>query len=222
MLEYLVMPARRHLPQYHREYTIRDVVMYSGVAYGTLYNWAWGAEPLIEVPHGRRQWSFANIVEARVLKALRVQHQVPLEALRRAVDYLRREWKLEHPLLSEKLKASRGKVLFDADEALVEVARATGQLVLRASVEEGLRAVAYEEGLATRICLDGERGLVLLDPRFRFGRPFIKGTSVPVEALWKRRNEGESEREIARDYDLQVDVVRHAITTFASLPRHAA
>jgi uncharacterized protein (DUF433 family) len=196
--------------------------MYSGVPYGTLYQWAWGPHPLLDVPRGRRQWSFANVVEARVLKALRVEHSISLGSMRKAVRYLKRAWRLEHPLISERLKVCGANVLFDAEDSLIDLSRSPGQLVVREVFEEGLRAIGYEEGFATRIRLDGDRGLILLDPRFRFGRPFIAGTSVPVEALWKRRNEGESVRALAQDYDLEVDVVRHAITTFKSLPRHAA
>lgn len=43
------------------------------------------------------------------------------------------------------------------------------------------------------------------------GRPTVDGSGVPVMMLWQRNQAGESEEELAEDYDIDVSRVKKAI-----------
>lgn len=89
----------------------------------------------------------------------------------------------------------------------------------RRAFEDALRSIAYENGLTSNIWLDLSRSLIRVDPRYRFGEPFLDGTSVPLFTLSKRHRQGESFAELARDYDLKRAKVREAVKVYDGLRR---
>lgn len=202
----------------HRpRYSFREVVPLSGVPYTTLWSWGRGKDALLSIPGGRNQWSFANVVEARVLNALRERERVP--ELRRMIAFLQERFNEERPLISERLKTSGSAILFEDDGILVDVIDPRGQIVIRRAFEDALRSIAYENGLASSLWLDPKRSLIRVDPRYRFGEPFLDGTNVPLFALSKRHRQGESFSELAKDYDLKTAKVREAVKVYDALPR---
>ncbi len=211
------MSIDNHEPLHRPRYSIREVVPLSGVPYTTLWSWGRGEDALLSVADGNNQWSFANVVEARVLNALREHERVP--KLRRMIAFLKEEFNEERPLISERLKTSGSAILFEDDGILVDVINPRGQIVIRKAFEDALRSIAYENGLASSIWLDPRRTLIRVDPRFRFGEPFLAGTSVPLPTLSKRHRQGESFAELAKDYDLKTAKVREAVTIYDALPR---
>ena len=57
---------------------------------------------LIHVDDPKKQYlSFVNLVEAHVLAAIRRRHGVRLPKVRRALDYLQRQFPVEHPLINQ-------------------------------------------------------------------------------------------------------------------------
>lgn len=204
-----------------RRYSIRDVVSYADVPFGTLWSWTHGKRPVIETPRGNRQWSFTNIVEARVLRALRVNERIDLDKVRSAVTYLRKQWKVEHPLAHQKFLTDGVNLIFEGDGQMIDASDG-GQILFRDVVAHNLRDVIYEKHVAMRLSLDGDRKLVLIDPRVRFGQPFLANSSVPIEVLARRRRLGETVKSIAWDYELKPKDVSHAIEVHEQLRRHAA
>jgi len=211
------MSIDQNEPLHRPRYSYREVVALSGVPYTTLWSWRRGKDALLSVPEGRNQWSFANVVEARVLNALRERERVT--ELRRMVAFLQERFNEERPLISERLKTSGSAILFEDDGILVDVIDPRGQIVIRRAFEDALRSIAYENGLASSIWLDPRRSLIRVDPRFRFGEPFLDGTSVPLFTLSKRHRQGESFAELAKDYDLKTAKVREAVAIYDALPR---
>jgi hypothetical protein len=93
--------------------------------------------------------SFINMVEAHVLTAIRYQHKVPLPAVRRAVEYLTREFHSKHPLAEEQFQTD-GVSLFVERLGLLNVS-APGQFAMREILSALLRRVDRDEhGLAIR------------------------------------------------------------------------
>jgi uncharacterized protein (DUF433 family) len=211
------MSKDQHELLHRPRYSTREVVPLSGVPYTTLWSWGRGKDALLSVASGRNQWSFANVVEARVLNALRQRERVP--ELRRMIAFLQQRFNEERPLISERLKTSGSAILFDDDGILVDVIDPRGQIVIRRAFEDALRSIAYENGLASSIWLDPSRSLIRVDPRYRFGEPFLDGTSVPLFTLSKRHRQGESFAELAKDYDLKTAKVREAVKVYDALPR---
>ena len=57
------------------------------------------SRPLIHLDDPQRQYlSFINLVEAHVLAAIRRRHGVRLPKVRKALDYVRRQFRIERPL----------------------------------------------------------------------------------------------------------------------------
>ena len=117
------------------------------------------------------------------------------------------------------MKTSGSAILFEDDGILVDVIDPRGQIVIRKLFEDALRSIAYENGLASSIWLDPSRSLIRVDPRYRFGEPFLDGTSVPLFTLSKRHRQGESFAELAKDYDLKTAKVREAVKIYDGLRR---
>ena len=52
---------------------------------------------------------------------------------------------------------------------------------------------------------------VVMDPAIQFGAPCLKNTRIATEALWAFAEAGDSPEAIARMYNLEIELVRHAI-----------
>ena len=52
---------------------------------------------------------------------------------------------------------------------------------------------------------------VQIDPTIAFGRPSLRGRAVPTSVLADRSKAGEPMTELARDFDVSVDVIEDAI-----------
>ena len=56
--------------------------------------------------------SFVNMLEMHVLDAIRQVHCLDMRVVRRALDYLRRELGVEHPLVDEQMETDGKRILF--------------------------------------------------------------------------------------------------------------
>src|SRR5713226_7775685 len=94
-------------------YTIAEAAHYLRMPEETLRSWVAGrfypasgqvkrSQPLIRLDDPKRKHlSFSNLVEAHVLAAIRRHHGVRLPKIRKALDYVRRKFKIERPLIDE-------------------------------------------------------------------------------------------------------------------------
>jgi hypothetical protein len=114
---------------------------------------------------------------------MRRRHELKLDAVRRAVGYLRRELGVDHPLATEKFKTDGVDLFVDRVEKLVNVTRG-GQLAMRDVIDASLDRVEYDRaGRAMRLFPIVRREAsndryIVIDPRRAFGRPVISGTAV--------------------------------------------
>jgi len=77
-------------------------------------------------------------------------------------------------LASDRLRAAGGELLWlDADGGLAEAR--SGQLVLRAAVEDGLNRVSYDGGWARAITIRRGDSDLVVDPLVNGGRPVPAG-----------------------------------------------
>ena len=94
-------------------YSTAEAAHYLRMPHETLRSWILGrmypvsgqqkhSRPLIHLddPAGRHL-SFLNLVEAHVLAAIRRNHGVKLPKVRAALDYLRRQFEINRPLMNE-------------------------------------------------------------------------------------------------------------------------
>jgi len=92
-------------------YGINEAAHYLGVPKATLRSWVLGRpyptgarkrffRPVIELPtEEERLLSFQNLVEAHVLDAIRRVHGVTFGRVRKAVEYLKKQFGSRHPLI---------------------------------------------------------------------------------------------------------------------------
>jgi uncharacterized protein (DUF433 family) len=158
--------------------------------------------------------SFRNLVELQVLRALRVTHGVRLEAIRKAIAFMRKTLEVEHPLADVRMLTD-GKDLFVNFLEVILRAR-DGQVILEKVVSEHLDRVEWENDEPARLYPFPQAGsrasrAVVLDPRVRWGKPVLAGTAIPIEDIVERQAAGESVSSIARDYGRSLPEIRDAL-----------
>lgn len=166
---------------------------------------------------GGRSVTWAEFVEAGLLREYRRTHGVALSELRTVINRLRDEYGSPYPLAHHRPFVGPGRQLLlevqqeaglDGDLCLVAVAN--DQLVLTPAVESFVQRVEWAEDIAVSWRPhDDPRSPVRMAPDVRFGKPAVKGVST--EALWEHVESGEDLAEVATAFDLEVDEVRWAL-----------
>ena len=100
-------------PRLAPAYSVAEAAHYLRIPEETLRSWVVGrlypvagqwkrSRALIHLGDPKRQYlSFINLVEAHVLAAIRRRHGVKLPKVRNALDYVRRQFRVEHPLIGQ-------------------------------------------------------------------------------------------------------------------------
>jgi uncharacterized protein (DUF433 family) len=169
-------------------------------------------------PGDGRVVTWAEFVEAGLLRGYRRDLQVPMVEIRAFVDLLRARFEIPYPLAHALPFVGEGKQLvwdaqeeteLDADFCLIAEVR--GQLVLTPPSQVFFPRVNWIDDVAAAWRpADNPDSPVRIDPETRFGRPSIKGIST--EVLWEHAESGASLDEIADDFDLDVADVRWAVS----------
>ena len=212
-------------------YSVPEAAHYLYVPEATLRSWTMGRmyptsagkryfEPLITVPEGKpRLLSFTNLVEAHVLAAIRRKHGVTLPNVRSAIDHLRSQYGIDHPLADARFKTDGLSLFIEVLDQLVN-ASMHGQTAIREIMEAHLERVEHDEkGLAARLFPFTRYGAtdvpqprtVMIDPRVAFGRPVLAGTGIPTAVLADRYKAGESMKDLSVDYECERDLIEEAI-----------
>ena len=194
-----------------------------GVASSTLHYWLEGGErrgrtyrPIIRPEaRGEREVTWAEFVEAGLLRQYRREHQVPMAELRAFVGLLRDGWACptrsahHRPFIADRqlVLEAQGEARLDPEYCLVAVVN--DQLILTAPSATFVERVVWDGDIAAawRPAND-PRSPVLIDPQRRFGRPAVNGVST--EVLWEYLESGESTEETAAAFGLTPDHVRWA------------
>lgn len=225
-------------------YSIFEASRYQLIPAGTLRSWLFGryyrirgikkfSKPLIELPNPEvKQLSFNNLVEAHVLRVIRLKHRITLPRVRLALDYLEQEVGVPHPLVRAEFQTD-GVDLFldtmfhqndleeqvpDSDRMLINASR-SGQLAIRQTLQSYLKRIERDEaGLAARLFpftsseeREDDPKVIVIAPRISFGRPVLVGTGIPTLILAQRYKAGDSIEELAYDYNCDHIQIQEAI-----------
>jgi len=203
------------------------------VAPGTLHYWLEGGtrgkrtyKPVIrEEATGSRTVTWAEFVEAGLLRQYRRKHNVPMLELRGFIDRLRERLDVPYPLAHCRPYVGGRQLIFEAQNAaklgadFALVAEVSGQYVLTPAAQEFFERVTWDGDIAVRWRPDANTdSQVIIDPDIRSGRPSVGGIST--EILWEQTDAGEDERDLADTYGLTLAQVRWALAY--ELPRQAA
>jgi len=209
-------------------YTLAEAARYLKLPAATLRSWTIGRDyptashtahfqPLIHVASAApTQLSFYNLIEAHVLRSLRVDHAVAIREVRAAIRYAESSLRIERLLLHKDLRAHAGEVFLDKYGELLNLS-ASGQLAMRRLLAEHLKRVEWDQRqFAVRLYpfISGESSAekpIAIDPTIAFGRPVVLRTGVSTNVITERLDAGESVVELADDYGLTAAEIEDAV-----------
>jgi uncharacterized protein (DUF433 family) len=210
-------------------YTVAEAARYLKLPAATLRSWVAGRpypkaegvgrfQPLIHPPAIQPPaLSFWNLIEAHVLRSLRTDHGVSIQAVRDALGYAERKLKLKRLLLRKELRTGAGKIFLDRYGELLDLS-ASGQLAMRHLLDEHLKRVEWDEWhfpvrLYPFLSPDGSSGdkPLAIDPNICFGRPVILRAGVSTATIAERIDAHETVDDLAADYGLSRSEIEQAV-----------
>ena len=213
-------------------YSITDAAHYLQLPATTVRSWAIGRDyktvegktsfhPVISIADlEKRLLSFSNLVELHVLSSIRYEHKVKLNSVRDAIDYLRTRLDSDRPLLESEMLTDGKDIFVERVGQLINASR-NGQNEMKAVVDSYLKRISRNDlGIPIKLFpftrqrldqLDQSPCLVSIDPKIRFGKPCIAGTSIPTAIIAERHKAGESFAFLADDYRREINEIEEAI-----------
>jgi len=215
---YSVVEAAHHLRM--PQQTLRSWVV------GRLYPVAGQSKrsrPLIHLDDPKKQYlSFINLVEAHVLAAIRRRHDVKLPKVRNALDYVRRQFRVERPLINQTFQTDGLDLFVERYGELINASR-EGQRVMKEIIGVYLKRIEWDaKGLPIKLypftrdtqseaAPASDPRVIVMNPTISFGRPVIAGTGIPVSSIYERYKAGDSVAELAQDFRLEISAIEEAI-----------
>jgi uncharacterized protein (DUF433 family) len=205
-------------------YTEAEAARLLRVAQSTLHYWLEGGErrgrtykPVIRIePRSARAVSWAEFVEAGLLREYRRTHRVPMVELRAFIDVLREQFGVPYPLADRRPYIAGRELVMEAqtaarlDPEFCLVAVVSGQLLLTPPSAAFLERVTWDGDVAAGWRPDANPDSpVRIQPDVRFGRPAIKG--IGTDTIWEQDDVGLGVDEIAEIYQLDIADVRWAL-----------
>ena len=149
--------------------------------------------------------SFYNLAEAHVLRALRTDYGIPLPVIRRALDYVRKEFGWERPLIQERFKTDGVTLFVERLGKVIDVRRPEQSLLPLLS--EYLDRIEWENKFAARLypftravrSVEAPRAIVI-DPLRSFGRPVLDNLGVTTNVIAERYKAGDSIDKLVKEY----------------------
>ncbi len=175
-------------------------------------------KPVIRVtPRGiRAPVTWAEFIEAGLLREYRRTHKVPMAELRAFIDRLREQYGTPYPLadrrpyISGRELVSQAQDVAGLDPDFCLVATVRGQLMLTPAADSFLKRVSWSGDAASGWRPHADPASpVRMTPDLRFGRPAIGGIST--EVIWEHSQAAENDAEIADAFDLTLEQVRWAL-----------
>jgi len=207
---------RRSQPAYHYP----EAARYLHISLSTLRSWFSGQAgfaPVIELSDPLvKALSFDNLVEAHVLAAIRRKHRIPLQRVRRALDFTKDHFGVDRPLIHQQF-ATNGVDLFV--EGLGETVNASqgGQLAMQMRarldrVDRDNHGFPIKLFPFTRTSEEPtDARIIVIDPQLAFGRPAIVHKGIPTDVIAQRYGAGESACDIAEDYGVDLSAIDEAL-----------
>jgi len=225
----------RELPAYG----VAEAAHYLLVARATLRSWVAGMsygtdsdrrffKPMIQpAATSPVALSFINLIEAHVLAAIRRRHRVDMPAVRRTIDFLKREFRSPHPLADHKFETDGVNLFVSHYGDFISVSQG-GQLAVRDLLKAHLRRIDRDDkGFPlrlypfTRVDQTDQPKNIVIDPFISFGKAVITGTGVSTDIVAERFKAGESADELANDYGCAREKIEEAIRCELSLAEAA-
>jgi len=200
-------PFRRHLD--NPIYTVADVARIIDEPYHIVYHWAKECQekpPLVSrcyvFPDAEFYIAFVGLAEAYAVSILR-KYGLSTRQIRAVVKKLNSEFKIEHPLASERFRTDGAEVLYNLgidDPELIAVKN--NKRVFRGILEDFLSDVTYaDDGYAYSFrLLKYKIATVVIDPGISSGEPIYEASCVRLIDTLERLRAGETLAGVAADF----------------------
>lgn len=210
----------RDIPMYQPS----EVARYLHLPLSTLRDWVDGRDgksPAPAIIHrpadSDPRLSFNNLVEAHVLRALRYEHRISMQAVRRALEDAEAVFGINRLLIDQGLLAAPGEMFLKEYGRLMSLTR-LNQLAMEEILQRFLRRLVRDvEGLPIRLYpfvapgAPDDRRVITIDPRLSYGRPSLASKGVSTAILAERVSAGESAEELADYYGVDPQDVKEAL-----------
>lgn len=226
----------RNIPSY----SAGDAARYLNIPASTIRSWTAGYhykvtdgkkkfEPVITTKNKQPlRLSFINLIEIHVLRAIRQHHQIDLEKVRTALDYIDEQIKMPHPLAHQEFFTDGVDLFIDRYGELINASNQR-QTILKDAIKAHLERIEPDDkGLAIKLfpfTRNEERDnprIIVIDPRIAFGRMVIAGTGIPTDIIAERFRAGDSQTQLAHDYECDIEQIEEAIRCESRYSRTAA
>src|SRR5260370_38063500 len=215
-------------------YSVVEAAHYLRMPEETLRSWVVGrlypvagqskrSRPLIHLDDPKKQYlSFINLVEAHVLAAIRRRHDVKLPKVRKALDYVPRQFRVERALINQAFQTDGLDLFVERYGELITASR-EGQRVMKEIIGVYLKRIEWDaKGLPIKLypftrdtqseaAPASDPRVVVMNPAISFGRPVIAGTGIPVSSVYERYKAGDSGADLAQDFRLEISAIEEAI-----------
>jgi uncharacterized protein (DUF433 family) len=166
---------------------------------------------------GSNRVTWAEFIEAGLLRQYRRAHRVPMLELRNFIESLRQNLGVSYPLAHARPFVSGRTLVVKAqtdahlDPEFALVAVVSNQFILTPAAQEFYERVTWEDDKAIRWRPDANSNSpVVVDPNVRFGAASVGGISTAI--LREQDVAGEDETDIAGVFGLTVAQVRWALS----------
>lgn len=207
-------------------YTFGEAAQLTRVSATTVKNWLFGytvkgreVPPLFPSGSGAMV-SFLQMIEIMVAGRFRksaLRRRVSFRTVRDAYVNARELSGIEYPFAHMKLEALSGHIVHFLREggpvASHQALDSPGQWTLPGLLRETIDQLEYDHDhdLAARWFPIGKMVPIVVDPRISTGLPVIEGRGVTVQAIRNRFNSGLKIDFIAKDFDMDRDLVETAL-----------
>jgi uncharacterized protein (DUF433 family) len=211
--------------------TIPEAAQYLAIDEGTLLSWYSKRQAILKPSgwygeaHAFALLSFRDMEEAYKVHLLRTKFHYSMQYIQKALAQARLESKSEHPLIDEKMLAFDCLALYmkgrGRRHSHVIALGEQRPLYIPEVVETwGKRIIADSKGRTKQMfpwrfaAKDETSRPVSLEPDVLSGTLVITGTRIPVAVLQGRNQAGESPEQLAKDYDIDLLILKQALAHF--------
>lgn len=204
-------------------YTIPEAASFLAINARTLFSWYEGSEPILKasaICGSIHLLSYRDLEEAYRVYLLRERFQFSLQFLRKSMLNARTMFRSHHPLQrADAVKECLKDLVYDKParagnpRTITSLGARPGQQVVTEVVDLfGERIDAGSFIFPWRFAAtDHDSRPVSMNPNIMSGRLVVRNTRIPVSALLESKRCGAKIQEIARDFDLDSDIVEKAL-----------
>jgi uncharacterized protein (DUF433 family) len=156
-----------------------------------------------------RYFGFLTLIEIFTAYQLRTRG-FSMQKLRRFRNELAESFETDFPFALKGLLSSRRELLKEMGDCALLQLGTGGQTAFEKVLQPFCEKIEFDSAskLAAKLFPAGRESSIVVDPRHAFGQPVILGTNVTTEAIALRLRAGETESDLADDFDLTEQQVR--------------